>query len=577
MRYIKHILAAIILISAAFPVYAECTGNKFVVWGDTQFQQPEFFDRVVKETELLQPAFVLHVGDMIHGYSYDPENVRRQWKRFKKQIEPLTVPFYPTPGNHDLTTPEIIPLYGEAWGEDRYYYSFDHENIHVIVLNIYSETEPGVINEEQMNWLREDLQKTSDSANIFVSIHAPLHLDNTKEWKPVHEQLKKRPVRAVFTSHAHIYDHRVTDGIHYFCLNTSGITTLDNHLMGQSRHYLLVSVKKNDCKYAVITEDRIFPADAVPPGQYEKAETYLSENQTIPIPDPAKSEVRIPAEITIANKSPETRDYKLTWETDDYRWKFEPWGADFKLGSGEENNIIFQIHGPKDEFSRKELPRLRVETPYKNERGWSTVLKWYYHLFAPPEIRARKLNGDINLDGEMEEAAWRTAPAITRLHTDDEGATTTEKNVVKVLYDNENLYVGMWGEEPQPEGLSAYASGGIPLVFGDDDFEIYLDPNRDMETFYRMMVNPAGTTLSSGPEGLFTYDFYVETHIGQSFWSAEFRIPFSELNIDAPTEGDRWGFNVRRHRMQAEPSRRDWSWMQNYPYQPGYFGLLRFD
>ena len=40
---------------------------KFVVLGDSQFENPKTFEEIVKETELLHPAFVIHVGDMIHG------------------------------------------------------------------------------------------------------------------------------------------------------------------------------------------------------------------------------------------------------------------------------------------------------------------------------------------------------------------------------------------------------------------------------------------------------------------------------------------------------------------------------
>ena len=148
---------------------------------------------------------------------------------------------------------------------------------------------------------------------------------------------------------------------------------------------------------------------------------------------------------------------------------------------------------------------------------------------------------------------------------------------MKVLSDDSNLYVNVKGDEPNPSGLASTAYGDIPLVFGDDDFELFFDTNRDLKTFYRLMVNPKGTILCSGPKGLFTFKFEVKTYVGNNFWSAEFKIPLSEINAKI-NKGDEWGFNIRRHRQQAEPAQSDWSKMQEHPpYQPEYFGLLKFN
>ncbi len=48
---------------------------RFAVWGDSQFQNPEVFEETVKRTHLLNPDFVIHVGDMIHGYTYSIDTV----------------------------------------------------------------------------------------------------------------------------------------------------------------------------------------------------------------------------------------------------------------------------------------------------------------------------------------------------------------------------------------------------------------------------------------------------------------------------------------------------------------------
>ena len=56
-----------ILWVCSLAINSEAADFKFAVWGDSQFHNPKIFDRIVKETELLKPAFVIHVGDMILG------------------------------------------------------------------------------------------------------------------------------------------------------------------------------------------------------------------------------------------------------------------------------------------------------------------------------------------------------------------------------------------------------------------------------------------------------------------------------------------------------------------------------
>jgi len=559
---------------------------KFVVFGDSQFHSESTFERIVRETELLKPDFVVHVGDMISGYVYEPENVGRQWVKFKEQIAPLTMPFYPTPGNHDITFAGVESVYAEVWGRQPFYYSFDHKNIHFIVLNAVDPNRPYWLSDEEVAWLRDDLEEHRDAENIFISLHPPLYRNNPDnvaagrdfDWVPIHTLLTQYPVRAVFTGHSHAYDYRILDGIRYFCLNSSGDMRYSNHLMGWSHHFLVCTVDGPQTNFAVVVPgERIYPPEAVDPGERARTQRWLDPEQTLLIPDPAKGPIDDPVSVTIRNRARETRDYTVHWDTEDYRWSFEPWGVNFSLPPGGERNLTFAVSGPEAEVQRKDLPRLKSESPYVNLRGWATTATNTWALFSPPETTAVRRTGTIALDGQLTETAWDDVPAITRLETDEEGTPAPESTTVKVLYDQEELYVGVVGEEPNPAGLSTYAQGEVPLVFGDDDFELYFDPQRDLRTAYRLMVNPKGTKFNSSPKGLFTVNYDVATHVGEKNWSAEFRIPYDSLNAPAPESETVWGFNVRRNRQQSAPAQWDWSKMRTYPPEPAYFGLLRFE
>jgi hypothetical protein len=568
---------ATVLLVVIFSILLNAQQFRFAVWGDSQFQNPEVFEETVRRTELLKPEFVIHTGDMIHGYTYSIDNARRQWKRFKKQIEPLTVPFYPTPANHDVTTKEIQPAYIEAWGEDKLFYSFDFENSHFIILNAYYNQIFDSITANQMEWLKEDLENASDKENIFVSLHSPLHLNAKYDWSAVHNLLKMYPVKAVFTGHYHYYDYRVIDGIKYFCLNTSGNMNIYSEAAGRFHHFLWITVNSSDVDIAVISPTNIYDPSFVQQGELSRASKVLDSDKSIVINKPEEG-IDTTVYITIKNNADYSRNYKIQPVTDDFSWKF-PWnGYTIILKPGEQKKLPVSIMYSGGKVNRTDLPKIEITTEYVNLQNMISEYKYYYYLFNPPVTTAYKTTSSIQIDGIDNEEVWKSSEGIENLYINENNDPAQEKTEVKVIYDSENLYVFIRGEEPNPKGLTAAAYGDIPLVFGDDDFELYFDTNRDLNTFFRIMVNPAGTILSSSPEGRFTFKFDVKTHIGKDFWSAEFRIPLKEFKIEETLKGKTWGFNVRRHRQQAEITQSDWSKMNTYPpYQPEYFGLLIFD
>ncbi len=571
------VLFFIIIIFYFFPnAYAQ--EFRFVVWGDSQFENPNTFEKIVKETELLKPSFVIHVGDMIHGYTYDINQAREQWKKFKQQISPITCPFYPTPGNHDVTTKEIQPGYTEAWGKDKLYYSFDYKNSHFIIINAFLDQQFDTIPTVEYQWLLNDLEKAKDAENIFISFHSPLYMNPKFDWKPLQEILKKYHVKGIFSGHYHIYDYRVENGIPYFCLNSSGNMDFNNFLAGYGHGFLYVTVNGDKVDYAFITQGKVYPPDAVKPGESRRSPRFFNGDETILIPDPAKASIKMNAEVPIKNRSDIERNYTLTWETKDYRWQFKPWGANVKVEPGETKLVKFSFSGPKGNFSRDDLPKLKVSAPYKTLAGAATHSVYYFHLFNPPQTIAKFTKDKINLDGIADEQAWKNAKGIDQLYDGYTGDSSKEKTHVRLLYDDKDLYVSVIGDEPHPENLSAKAYGDIPLVFGDDDFELFFDTKHDQTNFFRLMVNPKGTVLCSSPKGLFSFKFDVKTHVGKDNWSAEFKIPFDQLNVSKPKKGTIWGFEVIRHRLQSKIQQSFWSLMQYYlPYQPEYFGLLKFE
>ena len=63
------------------------------------------FDDAAEKLELMQPQFVMSVGDLIDGKTYDSIVLDNQWSEFNLWVDSLSMPFFYVPGNHDISNP----------------------------------------------------------------------------------------------------------------------------------------------------------------------------------------------------------------------------------------------------------------------------------------------------------------------------------------------------------------------------------------------------------------------------------------------------------------------------------------
>ena len=74
---------------------------QFVIVTDrTGNHRPGVFLQVVDRVNLLQPEFVMSVGDLIEGYTEDLDEIERQWREFDGFVDALDMPFFYVAGNH---------------------------------------------------------------------------------------------------------------------------------------------------------------------------------------------------------------------------------------------------------------------------------------------------------------------------------------------------------------------------------------------------------------------------------------------------------------------------------------------
>jgi 3',5'-cyclic-AMP phosphodiesterase len=120
-----------------------------------------------------RPAFVLHTGDLTHLARPDEFDAVDQLHRT------IRGEIYCVPGEHDVTENDCrayMARYGRgAVGNG--WRSFDYQGVHFVGLNNCMNLRAGslgLLGQEQLDWLRQDLAGKSDSTPIVVFAHIPL-------------------------------------------------------------------------------------------------------------------------------------------------------------------------------------------------------------------------------------------------------------------------------------------------------------------------------------------------------------------------------------------------------------------
>ena len=177
-----------------------------------------------------------------------------------------------------------------------------------------------------------------------------------------------------------------------------------------------------------------------------------------------------------------------------------------------------------------------------------------------PAVRAA---GPIRIDGALDEPDWAGAPTARGFIQSDprEGEPATEDTDVRVLYDANNLYFGVFAHDREPFNiLTSELTKDFNRESGDD-FEIILDTFHDERNGYMFATNAHGAkwdaqTINEGREVNENWDglWDVKTRITEEGWYAEIAIPFRTLRFSNAGE-QTWGVNFqRRIRRRNEDS-----------------------
>lgn len=174
----------------------------------------------------------------------------------------------------------------------------------------------------------------------------------------------------------------------------------------------------------------------------------------------------------------------------------------------------------------------------------------------------------ITPDGNLDEKSWNDIP-WTDYFVDIEGKNRPApryKTRAKVLWDDSNLYIAAELEEPN---VWATLRQRDTVIFYDNDFEVFIDPDGDTQAYYELEVNALGTAWDllllkpyrdGGPPvtGWDLAGLKVGIHVDGTLnnpadidkgWTVEIKMPLAalkECSPGLPKPGDRWRIDFSR-------------------------------
>ncbi|HDY86760.1 MAG TPA: hypothetical protein ENH82_01445 [bacterium] len=173
---------------------------------------------------------------------------------------------------------------------------------------------------------------------------------------------------------------------------------------------------------------------------------------------------------------------------------------------------------------------------------------------AYAQINAIYTDESVRLDGVLNEPVWKSASVIDDFTQREltEGAEPTEKTEVRVIFDDNNLYIGAVFFDSEPDKIIRKELKRDGDTDSDDSFTVVIDTYHDKRMGFYFSVNPnsarldgtcigGSNTVNTNWDGIWD----VSSVITDKGWSCEIVIPFKTLRFPN-TSSQTWGINFRR-------------------------------
>ena len=169
---------------------------------------------------------------------------------------------------------------------------------------------------------------------------------------------------------------------------------------------------------------------------------------------------------------------------------------------------------------------------------------------------------EIIIDGKLNDPAWQNAERRGGFLEKEPFPLVqmSEETEFAILYDDENLYIGVWCWDSEPDKIIRHLSPRG--VSAPDLLMLFIDSYHDHRTGYKFTVSPTGVQSDE-----LRYDdvkrdsnwngvWYSAGSVNENGWYAEIKIPFFNFRFTGK-ENHTWGFNIMRN-ISKDASRGQW-------------------
>lgn len=171
-----------------------------------------------------------------------------------------------------------------------------------------------------------------------------------------------------------------------------------------------------------------------------------------------------------------------------------------------------------------------------------------------PVVKAHITAAPPKIDGILDDPAWnQAAPADALLQREpDKGAPSTEHTEIRILRDDDQLYIGFRCFDSEPDRIIATLMRRDDDIENDDNIQIILDTYDNRRGGFFFATNPLGARRdvllsAEGRTRNESWDcvWQSRARIDSLGWTAEMAIPLDQLRYAA---GDdiQWGVNLAR-------------------------------
>lgn len=567
----KRIFFSIILVLfVLMPLYNVVAWDDyhFAVLGDrTGGANHEAFLMVLRDIEMLQPDFIVAVGDIIEGYC-DKETARKRWDEIFESLRVITCPIFITPGNHDIFDKESEEVFIEKTGFPPYY-TFDFENTHFVILNNAVAENVAQMGKEQLEWLEEDLRENRGIDNIFVFMHKPFWAHGIGKGKEdkLHNIFKENNVDAVFTGHWHQFASNEYDGIRYILVGSSGgsWTGKENVELGMFYQFLWCKVEGDKFYPSLIKAGNIYDMDLVT--IEEEMLSYDIYTRLISFEaERISGQDYIDVGVNIVNNTDKVLKSDIIIEYDE-NWEVEPNRKSIEIEKGDTLESHFEFIRKGDFYP---IPRMNFIYPFGRDKNY----EYSRAVWIKKNVECPTAINTPVIDGKMNENEWKGA-GIALDFADFEGnETRVDDTKVYFMHDDENLYIFAFCHDKEMDKLKTTQKNRDDPVYGDDCVGFLL--SGDENSIIHIYISAIGTIwdqkvdMEKEEADLnWNGNYEVKCSRDKENWVMEIKVPFEEIGI---TESDKEiKMNIRRKQQRNSESA---VWMLDWAYNPSRFGGL---